>query len=238
MRFQKLLAATVWIAAACFAAEPDLKVAIIAQAGTPGGGNGVQKPGAEESKPEVMVRVFDSGPLLQQTLLLAETTASEILGSIGVRLYWTNLRSGSDTKSRTGVCGTSGSVQTIDLRFTYFTPVNYKPGALAEAFPLIKSGVRINVFYDRVTKVLPRRPQLAGRILGHVLAHETGHVLMQVANHAKIGLMKAHWNADDYAMMEKTNLRFTPANTILLRMSLARACSPSTDPLVSPAVIQ
>lgn len=190
---------------------------------------------ADNPQPEVLVRVSDAGPLLQQTLLLAETTASEILGSIGVRLHWTNLRSAPDTESRTGACGTSGSVRTIDLRFTYFTPADYKPSVLAEAFPFAKGGVRINVFYDRIAKVLARRPISAGRILGHILAHETGHVLMQVANHAETGLMKARWGADDYAMMEKTNLSFTQANTILLRSSLARACSPAADTLGAAA---
>ena len=118
--------------------------------------------GADKSKPEVLVRVLETNSVAPETLLRAEDTATGILAAAGIRLRWANLRSTPDTESRTGACGTSGSVQTIDLRFSYPTPADYKPGALAAASPFAQSGVRITVFYDRVAKILPSQPN--GRV--------------------------------------------------------------------------
>ena len=50
------------------------------------------------------------------------------------------------------------------------------------------------VFYDRVVRVAMAHQAPVARGLGHVMAHEVGHVLMGVNSHAGEGLMRANWN--------------------------------------------
>jgi hypothetical protein len=232
MRTQKLVVATVWMAAACFAAEPDLTVAILAQAGTPGGGNGVQKPRANEPKREVLVRVLEANSVDPETLLWAEDTASDILAAAGIRLRWAKVQPTTDNESRPADCATSRWVQTIGLRFNVRTPADDKPGALAAASPFAQSGVRVTVFYDRVTRILPTQPEWSGRILGHVLAHEIGHMLLRNDTHTQKGLMKAQWTDDDFKIMREKNLSFTPPDANAIRLNLARTCSSVADTLI------
>lgn len=178
---------------------------------------------ADRSKPKVLVRLFEGNAVSSQTLLRAKDTATDILAAAGVRIRWANLR--STPESRTGDCGTSGSVQTIDLRFSDPAPADYKPAALAAASPFAQSGVRITVFYDRVAKILPSQPRWSGQILGHVVAHEIGHVLLGNDSHTQRGLMKAGWSDDDFEMMGVKTLSFTPDDASLIRSNLARACT-------------
>jgi hypothetical protein len=181
--------------------------------------------GGTNSKPEILVRVFEASAVSGPILSMAEAVASEILASVGVYLRWANARS-PDTQGPSR-CGTSGSVQRVDLRFTYSTARDHKPRALAETFLFAQSGVHIIVFYDRLERTLALYPKSAGRILGHVLAHEASHVLLRFPGHAENGLMKAHWSQDDYSRMGFKNLGFTPEDATLIRSNLASACSPA-----------
>ena len=50
------------------------------------------------------------------------------------------------------------------------------------------------VFYHRIERVAMAHQAPIVRGLGHVMAHEVGHVLMGVNSHAGEGLMRANWN--------------------------------------------
>src|SRR4051812_37123480 len=75
-------------------------------------------------EPDVLVRLIDAGQVPQPLMMQAKVTAEKILASAGVRLSWGKIG-----------CGSEGAVEIIDLRFAYFTPAKYHPGALAQAHP-------------------------------------------------------------------------------------------------------
>jgi hypothetical protein len=142
--------------------------------------------GADNSKLEVLVRVFGAGPVSGQILLGAEVTATEILASSGVRLLWENIRSTSETESRTRQ-SPSRSIETIDLRFGYLADPHNKRRALAEAY-LFAGGIRITVFYDRIA-----RSWGFARVSGPFSAtcwHRGRPYLAAIASHAEKGLMR------------------------------------------------
>ena len=78
--------------------------------------------------------------------------------------------------------------------------------------------VPITVFGDRVIRLLESYRTLeAGKVLGHVLAHEICHALEGVARHSDSGLMKARWNGSDMLTMRGGGLEFARADRYLLR---------------------
>jgi hypothetical protein len=158
-------------------------------------------------------------------MIPAKDTATRILASAGVRVSWEK----GGPQSRTTGCGSGGALQIIDIRFTYFTPAFYKPGALAEALPFALSGVRIMVFFDRVPNIFKGYPQWAGPIVGHVLAHEIGHVLLKINGHAQTGLMKARLTYRDLDGIGRKNMEFTSDDARLIRKNLASACPVIAD---------
>ncbi len=87
-----------------------------------------------------------------------------------------------------------------DWRWTRSCRHTSESETLAYALPYAESGTTIHVFYRRIVE---SHRELGAEILGHVIAHEIGHVLEGIARHSPEGLMKAHWGLHDYMTMKK-----------------------------------
>ena len=153
----------------------------------------------------------------------AETIASMMFRRIGVKLEWH-----SDRRT----CQVQRD-QVITVSLSAHTPDNLLPGALAYALPY--EGVHIEVFYDRMSNA---NADLLPALLAHVLVHEITHILQGVNQHSKTGIMKAHWEQDDYCHMDTKPLAFTDADVNLIYQGLdARAehLAPGTRAAVNSA---
>ncbi|MBZ5548782.1 MAG: hypothetical protein LAO22_12640 [Acidobacteriia bacterium] len=54
-------------------------------------------------------------------------------------------------------------------------------------------GVQADVFYSGIRQVAQSSSLDAAEILGHVIAHEVGHLLLGSNSHSALGIMQAHW---------------------------------------------
>jgi hypothetical protein len=95
----------------------------------------------------------------------------------------------------------------ITVNLSTNTPPELHPGALAYALPY--ESTHIQVFFDRIAR---GKNDLLPYLLGYVFAHEIAHVLQGVARHSDSGIMKAHWNNDDFALMTRRQLRFSDSD--------------------------
>ena len=94
------------------------------------------------------------------------------------------------------------------------------PGAMAFWTPFDPRPV-INVLYDQILFSTERlKPGDRATILGYVLAHEIGHVLMRTNAHSG-GLMKAHWTPSDLGRMFNHSLAFLPIDQDAIRSGVA-----------------
>ena len=119
----------------------------------------------------------------------ARAQASAIYARIGIDLKW----------SRLSECVNDGIRIDVEPR----AAADLSPKATASAYPFSKSPRRITVYCDRVQAVISGRELSARFILGHILAHELGHVLLRTDAHADTGLMKAHWTHADFGAMSR-----------------------------------
>ena len=99
-------------------------------------------------------------------------------------------------------------------------PSRFGPETMAYAMPYRATGTTIHVFYDRVVQ---DHHDMPAEVLGHVIAHEIGHVLEGVARHSADGLMKPRWNMVDYWRMRRLNLFFAAEDVELIQLHLQRA---------------
>jgi hypothetical protein len=165
---------------------------------------------------EMTVRVYCStlrvdsvpGPLL----LTAHREASRLLEAAGIRLEWHDGAPAKDEDGR-GV---------VAISFLPGPPPAFLTAenahALAAARPYATSSA-ILVFADRVANYLfPYTTMVAGKVLGHVLAHEIGHVLEGLARHSESGLMKATWTPDDLRDMMRSRFAFADDDVQLLQL--------------------
>jgi hypothetical protein len=137
---------------------------------------------------------------------LAESVTSQIFANAGFRIDWRHK----------GRCPADGIVVTLVLD----TPASLLPGSLAYSLPF--EGSHIRVFYDRIMSAQAVTRLLAPKILGHVFAHEIGHILQGGDQHSETGVMKAHWTEADYSAMTFEPLRFTPIDIDLIERGLAK----------------
>jgi hypothetical protein len=139
------------------------------------------------------------------TTYRAEGIAVRILKDAGVRIEFKD-------EARSCAALRSGIVISVSER----TSASDHPGALAYAMPFERT--RIVVFYDRIlVTVLPRA---VPSLLGHVLAHEIAHMLQGIEHHSSTGVMKEKWDHNDYAEMQRHDLRFTEEDLLLIRQGL------------------
>lgn len=155
-----------------------------------------------------MLAYVDNGAVPPRVLHLAEGIADGMFATAGVRIEW---RGHSPEGSRL-----PGGALAIGL--AVHTPATFLPGALA--FARVYEGVHIHVFCDRLERLAPG-VKLAAPLLGHVLVHEITHMLEGIDRHSETGVMKAHWNARDYADMAANPLPFTPVDVTLIQLGLA-----------------
>jgi hypothetical protein len=178
-------------------------------------------PDIGSTQPEVLVHIVDSGGISGMTITHAEFVARRIMASAGVKVRFA-VSAPRRRELQTAECETAAATETIDVRFAYSVPDEYKPGVLAEARPFAKCGIRITVFINRVSRLFETRLAPDSSILGHVLAHEIGHVLLKLETHSETGLMKARWTDHELVQMRSKIFAFTPAAIQMIQANLAK----------------
>jgi hypothetical protein len=153
---------------------------------------------ASELHPKVAV-CMDTPPTSE--VVRAEAQASQMFAAIGVKLDWS--------------CRQSGLQQAIVISLAARAPENRKPGELAYALPY--EGTHIVILYDRVSKMQPNQ---VPAVLAHVLVHEVTHILQGFPRHSENGVMKAHWDSQDFAQMTWKSLPFTDDDIDLIQRGL------------------
>lgn len=156
--------------------------------------------GAPRESPEVAVSLTNANMIPPIVLAIARSTARRIFGGIGVELRLT-YKAG----------------QPISMRFDYEVGEAVHPGALGYALPYAKTETRIHILYDRLGT--PAGSVSAGVLLGHVMAHELAHVL-GFAEHSLSGVMKAKWDRQDMAEMQRQPLSFGLEEAAAIRTAL------------------
>jgi hypothetical protein len=149
---------------------------------------------------------LQSGPTVPVTVLgRAQWVATRIFASIGVPVKW---HIGMERRAR------DEAAMTIEMQLVSGAPETFHPGALAYSMPYGTAGTRIHVFCDRVLGVSSH--ELGGAYLGHVMAHEITHVLEGISRHSAEGVMKAHWDVNDFYQMVYRPLRFATRDVDLI----------------------
>ncbi len=149
----------------------------------------------------------------------AEATASRIFEEIGVGITWYQ-------DHRT--CGVPPK-EFLVIEFSAYAPDSRFPGALA--YSRLQEGVHIEVFYDRVVKAVD--PRNVSILLGHVLAHEIGHMLEGITRHSREGIMKECFSERDLIEMGSHSLSFAAEDVDLIWHGLEARGSTTNSSILS-----
>jgi predicted aspartyl protease len=199
-----------------------------------------------EEPPLVTISVFDRASVPTELLTAAEGEARRIFLQAGVETSWVNCSKPLAVgQSEAMPCGTIGAGHLV---------VEILPGAnnqrllfhlevLGTATLVGKGqGFYCYLFYDRIER-LAGESQLPKRILlGDVLAHETGHLMLGSNSHSLVGIMSGKWSGDGLRRVSQRGMFFDPSESRIIRQRLnanrahvETSAGNSRPPLVVPA---
>jgi hypothetical protein len=161
-----------------------------------------------ETNQAITIGIDDYANVGRATLMEAKTTAARIFRKAGVESRWTE--SGPAISRTTGNSVDPGIFILSDIQLRIL------PGSMAERLglpdgvlgvaPGAEAGRRLAyVFYNRVASLAQElmwkrvrgdvcESASTTQILGHAMAHEIGHLLLNLETHSDTGIMRANWD--------------------------------------------
>jgi len=103
------------------------------------------------------------------------------------------------------------------IRLRRRTPASTFPEALGYSLPFAHRGAHVLIFYDRIEALAQRVNIGTDLILGYVMAHELGHVLLGSTEHTTRGLMQERWTSASWRLAEAGLVAFDSAEIKRMR---------------------
>lgn len=160
--------------------------------------------------PQVTVSVYDDARVSDETLARGEGEAAKIFSRAGLEVKWLNC-----TATQRDGCGAAqddvGSGVHLDLRITPKTPGSLSDIAFGVAYlGSDGSGRYGDVFWKRVMDLEKNSKGDVALLLGSVMAHEMGHLLLGSNAHAVSGIMRGQWEHGELRRIGMDSLLFLP----------------------------
>jgi len=164
----------------------------------------------------IVLQVRDTSDLHRDTLDRAREVVDRTFLAVGARIIW-RLQSPSSEEGPQGLLLTvvicsRAVTETFDVSPT---TLGVAPGSPA------KQGRRAYVFYDRIQGFARAHGLAVGPLLGHVIAHEVGHLLLPFGSHSSSGLMRGRWTPVDLRRNTRGGMAFTADQAGLIRAQVA-----------------
>ncbi len=188
--------------------------------------------GAPEETPVLTIHVANRAEADPMTLIQAERTATEIFKKAGVESRWVDSALPSEGKPANSVY--KGSFPLSHIQLTILPslivnrlglPYNLPDDAMGLAPGSGPERQSIYVLYGRVeaftAKHIADTHADTAQILGHVIAHEIGHLLLNDQTHSASGIMRSPWNLWDLQNASYGHLLFTRRQAEAIRSEIS-----------------
>lgn len=179
--------------------------------------------GAEGAFP-LTVRVENYAGAPDRLIDSAQAHAAKIFRGFGAEILWVDCRVGSSGKAENPVCLTPNGPTHLTVRLLPESQAKnfpIDPGAFGIAQPSTTGGFgyMAYIFYHRVAELCGRQYPKAP-VLGHMIAHELGHLLLGLSSHSKADIMRVPWRSKDLQIACQNGMRFTKQQSNRIRANL------------------
>jgi hypothetical protein len=178
---------------------------------------------AEDGRlPELVVAVHNHAGVSANTLAQTERTASSIFKQAGVDVDWANCDLPAEEGQIASSCHVTEFPRHLQLSIARRSK-NFTESILGVSFLAEDgSGCYSDVFLEPTEELHEKLQAIdLGTLLGHVVAHEIGHLLLGTNSHSDVGIMRPQWNGRDLANASKGELHFTQAQGQTMRARVA-----------------
>jgi hypothetical protein len=162
---------------------------------------------------QITVRVRNYARIDSGVLLKAETTANKILREAGAETVWVVCFDGS-TWSRDVACTNPPGPMDLTMNVLPFSRsegFRQREDVFGYATEDGEHGFGCDgwIFYDPIKNFAMEREMSLAQLLGHVFAHEFGHLLLGPNSHSGMGLMRAKWSSRELLAADQGGLFFS-----------------------------
>jgi hypothetical protein len=169
----------------------------------------------------ICIRVSDPDAIPQRILAKGESTAGYILQAAGVNAVWLHCLPKADRDP----CRERSQSGDLWLHLLRLAPVNLRgePAGFAVRYstPTGRDGYAA-VSYPFVRRVAAELGQDEGEILGAVMTHEIGHLLLSSSGHLKGSVMSPHFGWEEMRLLGRGELLFTTEQAAEIRAETER----------------
>lgn len=164
--------------------------------------------------PSLTIKVYDFARVPPQAMARAQGVTTYLINMAGVETVWLNCHLPNDGVEGDAACRKHGAGQvSVRILPRAMSEALAVPGHVfgVAAIPTGKQrGSQVYVFHHRVQELATQMREVDGSVLlGHVVAHEVGHLLLGSGSHSPGGLMAADWFKRDLRKLAQGGLLFT-----------------------------
>lgn len=181
--------------------------------------------GQQAPKQTLSIHLYNEGEVNTRTLRGAIAQANRLFRMADIQISWRQV-SGKPIQSPEMDNGGVGCSQTNQRPYIVMVAIQHASAARSEALgvarPFANTGTQIVIFVDRVEALARHVNTEDYIILGHIMAHEIGHVLLHSSEHARIGLMQAQFGWASWRLASRGLLLFRPEEAERMKEGLVR----------------
>lgn len=178
--------------------------------------------GGEPTKdnPQVTVFVNDSANAPEQIVLAAEQNAGRVFHQAGVEVKWVNCGAQDGNRSHTHC---RNNIMSPDLVVRIIAHARtLGDDIFGVSFVDHDSGTYADLFFEPIAQLHQRNRDISlAPILGDVLAHELGHLLLGSNAHSRDGIMQPHWTREQLRRAAMGQMRFSNEQAARMRTRIA-----------------
>jgi len=174
-----------------------------------------------------IVLLYNTAHVAPEVTIQAKDQASRILREAGILLQWADCSPDLHGQLADPRCAEFFSKRSLIVHMA--ASAGQFPNKKSLAYSVVdrSGGNQTVVFLDRVAKFTTESKPLfgLGQVLGHVMAHEMGHLLLSLVDHTPKGIMKACWGPKELQQIADGELLFTPLEAAKMQEKLRRRAS-------------
>jgi hypothetical protein len=171
--------------------------------------------------PRVTVNVYNDAGVAGPILAEGRREATRIFQRAGVKIMWLDCSRPEGESMDRPACRTPMNRSHLAVRIV---PWSSKSGDAVFGIAFLSSdgeGAYSDVFYDSVKKLHEEWHTCTPILLGHVIAHEIGHLLLGTNAHSWMGIMRSQWQGEELQSIAMGKLLFTPPQIESLKARLS-----------------
>lgn len=174
----------------------------------------------------VSISIFNDARVPSKVLDAGEARTSRILSRAGIQVEWLNCTAVPppiEPLPTPALCSAISYPSHLSVRIVSHWR-SLSGDTFGESFQdQSGTGCYADIYFPRLSTSEARKFVRDGDMLGYVIAHEIGHLLLGANSHSPFGLMRAHWQPDDLRLASRGGLYFTSAQATFIRSRLGQS---------------